>query len=164
MVWMIILLILACDFCNSQKLNNSCNGRDHCSKGVTNCIGDYTDLEIYITNNKQILEALARTFFSTGKAASKFVKITYNFQTNKGIQSIEDGITNCFSQKNTFVWSETALYLLGPKALYWFTLSAIHIDEVDVTIDLPCLCNDVYTSLLSRLTYLVCSILCNDHT
>ena len=71
-----------------------------------------------------------------------------------GMQSIEDGITNC-----SYVWSKTALYLLGPKALYWFTLSAICIDEVDVTIELPCLCNDVYNSLLSRLTYLVRTII-----
>ena len=153
---MILCLILACGFCNSQEFSNSCNGTEGC-KGVTNCIGDYIDLENYIKNNGSIVESLAKTFFTTGKAASKFVKITYNFQTSKGIQSVDDGITiaSCFRQQNIYVWSETALYLLGPKALYWFTLSAIDIDEVDVAIELPCLCNDVYTSLLSRLTYLV---------
>ena len=154
MVWMILFLILVCGFCDSQKLSNSCNGREHC-KGVTNCIGDYNDLEIYIINNTKMVEALAKTFFTTRRTVSKFVKITYNFQTNKGIQSVKDGIINCSSQQDTYVWSETALYLLGPKALYWFTLTAIRIGEVDVTVDLPCLCNDVYTSLLSRLTYLV---------
>ena len=153
MLWM-ILLILACGFCNSQEFSNSCNGTEGC-KGVTNCIRDYIDLEIYILNSRSIVETLARTFFTTGKVVSKFVKITYNIQTSNGIQSVDEGITNCSHQQNTYVWSKTALYLLGPKALYWFTLSAIHIDEVDVEIELPCLCNDVYTSLLSRLTYLV---------
>ena len=107
-------------------------------------------------NNKGIIEELAEAFFITGEAVSKFVKITYNF--HKGIQFVEGGNANCTSQQSTYVWSETALYLLGPKALYWFTLSAIRIDEVDVTIELPCLCNEVYNKLLSRLTYLVCKI------
>ena len=118
-------------------------------------IGDYIDLEIYIKNNKGIMEALAKTFFTTGKTVSKFVKITYDFQTSNDTQSIEDETAN--RQQSTYVWSETSLYLLGPRALYWFTLSAICVDEVDVTIELPCLCDDhdVYDSLLSRLTFLV---------
>lgn len=154
MLWM-IFLILVCGFCNSQEFNNSCNGTED-YKAITNCIGDYIDLEIYIMNNKEIMEALTKTFFTAGKTASKFVKITYNFQTsNNGTRSIEDRTTN--RQQSTYIWSETALYLLGPRALYWFTLSAIRIEEVDATIDLPCLCNDAYNSLLSRLTYLVCT-------
>ena len=151
MLWM-IFLILVCGFCNSQEFNNGCNGTKDCK--VTNCIGDYIDLEIYIMNNKGIMEELAEAFFTAGKTVSKFVKITYNFQTSNGTQSIEDRTTN--RQQSTYVWSETALYLLGPKTLYWLTLSAIRIDEVDVMIELPYLCNDVYDSLLSRLTFLVC--------
>ena len=83
MLWVILFLILVCGFCNSQPSQEFNNSRNiiNGTEGVTNCIGDYIDLEIYIINNKTIVEALARTFFSTGKAASKFVKITYNFQT-----------------------------------------------------------------------------------
>ena len=149
-----IFLILVCGFCNSQEFNNGCNGTEDC-KAEANCIGDYIDLEIYIKNNKGIMETLARTFFTAGKTVSKFVKITYNFQISNGTQSIEDETAN--RQQSTYVWSETALYLLGPRALYWLTLSAIRVDEVDVMIELPCLCDDVYDSLLSRLTFLVCT-------
>ena len=80
----------------------------------------------------------------------------YNFQTSNGKQSENDNITNCSSQQNTYIWSEAALYLLGPRALYWCTLFAVDLHEVDVTIELPCLCSEAYNSLLSRLTYLVC--------
>ena len=84
MLWMILFLILVCGFCNSQQSQEFNNSRNiiNGTEGVTNCIEDYIDLEIYIINNKKLVEAFARTFFSTGKAASKFVKITYNFQTN----------------------------------------------------------------------------------
>lgn len=147
---LILFLILLCGFCGAQESDNSC---EDCIE-LTNCIGEYIDLEKYILNNEKLVEKLAETFFNTRRTASKFVKITYNFQTSNGTQSVED-ITNCSSKQSTYIWSKTALYLLGPKALYWFTLFAVNIYEVDVTIDLPCLCNDVYNSLLSRLTYLV---------
>ena len=158
MLWMIVL-ILVCGFCNSQEFNNSRNGTED-YKGVTNCIRDYIDLEKYIKNNSRTMEALAQTFFITGKAVSSFLKITYNFQTaNKGIEFVGGRIANCTRQQSTYVWSESALYLLGPKALYWFTLSAIDINEDDITIELPCFCNDVHDRLLSRLTYLVCKMI-----
>ena len=152
MLWATIvlnLLILVCVICNAQESDN-CTEED-CYRG-DKCIGQYIDLEIYVLNNKTLTEKLAQTFFNTGKAASKFVKITYHFQTSSNIQ---DNIINCSSQQSTYIWSEAALYLLGPKAMYWFTLFAVNIYEIDVTIELPCLCNDVYNSLLSRLTYLV---------
>ena len=76
MLWMMVL-ILVCGFCNSQEINNSYDA----TEDFTNCIGDYIDLEMYINNNNRTMEALAQTFFITGKAVSKFVKITYNFQT-----------------------------------------------------------------------------------
>ena len=153
MPWMpILFLILVCGFCNSQ-------GFSSCNETATDCIGEYTDLEMHITNNTALMEKLAGTFYVTGKATSKFVKITYNFQTSSNnMQSIQDNVTNCCI---TYVWSETALYLLGPKMMKYLTLFAVNIDEVDVTIELPCLCNDVYNSLLSRLTYLVCIYIYN---
>ena len=62
---------------------------------------------------------------------------------------------------HTYVWSEAVLYIFGPKPLYWLTLFAVSIDEVDVTTELPCLCSNVYGDLLSRLTYLVCMYVCS---
>ena len=143
--------MILCSFCSCQEFNSSIIETDE----DTNCIGKYIDLEKYILNNENLMEKLAETFFATGKAASNFVKVTYNFQTNNGKQSEEDSITNCSSQQSTYIWSEAALYLLGPRGLFWCTLFAVSIHEVDVTIELPCLCSDVHNSLLSRLTYLV---------
>ena len=151
MLWMIVL-ILVCGFCTSQKLNNSRDGTDY--KAVTNCIEDYIDLEKYIKNNSKTMEALAQTFFVTGKDVSSFVKITYNFQTTS-----KGRTANCTRQQSTYVWSESALYLLGPRALHWFTLFAIRVDEDDITIELPCLCNKAHDRLLPRLTYLVCKMI-----
>ena len=152
MLRVISFLIILSRFCNSQEFNSSITETDE----DTGCIGKYIDLEKYVLSNENLMEKLAETFFTTGKAASNFVKVTYNFKTSNGKQSEEDSITNCSSQQCTYIWSEAALYLLGPRALYWCTLFAVDLHEVDATIELPCLCSDVHNSLLSRLTYLVC--------
>ena len=151
--------------CGVGNAKDSCNTTEGCAKDLIegiNCIGQYADLEMYVMNNKILVEKLAETFFSsetatfiTGRGASEFVKITYNFQTSNIKQSVEERVTNCSAQQSTYIWSQTVLYLVGPEALYFNTLFAVNIQEVDVTIELPCLCNDVYDSLLSRLTYLV---------
>ena len=162
MLWLTFCLIPLCGNCSAQEYDydNGCVETDD-STEVTKCIGQYVDLEMYVINNKILMEKLAETFFTTGKAASKFVKITYNFQTSSNMQSIQDNITNCSNQQSKYVWSEAALYLLGPRPIFWFTLFAVSIHETDVTIELPCLCDDVYNSLLSRLTYLVHTTILN---
>ena len=147
--------MILCNFCNCQELNCSNEETDE----VTSCIREYIDLEKYILNNEILMENLAEIFFTTGKAASNFVKITYNFHTSNDKDLMEeDSIINCSNQQSTYIWSEAALYLLGPKPLFWYTLFAVYIREVKVTIELPYLCSDVYRSLLSRLTYLVCIV------
>ena len=152
----LLFFVLLCGFCNTQYLDSSYNETEECTED-TKCIGQYIDLEMYVMKNDTLVEMLAQAFFPTGKAASNFVKISYNFQTSDDKDlTEEDSITNCSSQQSTYIWSEAALYLLGPKAMYWLTLFAANIHEVDVTIELPCLCSDVYSSLLSQLTYLVC--------
>ena len=65
---------------------------------------------------------------------------------------------NCTDQQAVYIWSESPLYLFGPKPLFWFTLFAINVPETSVTIELPCLCVDEYYELLSRLTYLVSTL------
>ena len=157
MLWTILVLVLLCGF---GKADNSSNETEDCME----CIGQYSDLEIFIMNNKTLVEKLSQAFFTTGSAvfgagrgSSRFIKISYNYklQTRKCNHSVEENVTHCSSQQSTYIWSETATYLLGPSTLRWLTLFAIYIDEADVTIELPCLCNDDYNSLLSRLTYLV---------
>ena len=156
MLWITLFLIVSCNFCSAQDLNSSFKFNE--TDEDANCIAEYIDLEKYVMNNENLVEKLAETFFTTGRAAAAFVKITYNFRTcyNNVNQPATDNISNCSSQQNTYIWSETALYLLGPRAMFWYTLFAVSIREVDVTVELPCLCGDAYNDLLSRLTYLVC--------
>ena len=92
--------MILCSFCNShQKFNSSFIEIDE----DTSYIGKYIDLKKYVLNNKDLVENLAETFFITGKAASNFAKITYNFQTSNGKHSREDSITNCSSQQSTYI-------------------------------------------------------------
>ena len=134
-------------------------GQDHVSYGnASSCIGNYKDLEMYVLNDKDLMEDLAEVFFKTGETAADFVRITYKFSA-ENISDIpianDDGNSICTYIQKQFIWSSSALYLLGPKPLFWLTLFAVHVHESTVTINLPCLCNDVYDELLSRLTYLV---------
>ena len=143
-------LILFGHYCNAEK----CNETEDCAE-ITSCIGHYTELETYALHNKTLMEELTEIFYPTGRAASKFARIHYNFQTSEGMQSAVDNNSNCSRQQDIYIWSETALYLLGPTPMFWFTLFAVNIPQVEVTIELPCLCNDIYNSLLSRFTYMV---------
>ena len=157
MLWTTLVLILSCGFGKAD--NSSSEAEDYME-----CIGQYSDLEIFIMNNKILVEKLSQAFFTsgsgvfaTGRGSSQFVKISYNYklQTSKWKHSVKENVTHCSSQQSTYMWSETATYLLGPRTMYWFTLFAVSVGEADVTIELPCLCNDDHNSLLSRLTYLV---------
>ena len=165
MLWATLVLILSCGLGNAQEFDNNCNETEGGCTVDVKCIRDYTDLEMYVMNNKTLVERLAEVFFTsrtavffTGRGVSQFVKITYNFHTNNDEQSAEDNFTSYSARQSTYIWSEAVLYTIGPRSLYWLTLFAVSIDEVDVTIELPCLCSDVYNNLLSRLTYLVCYV------
>ena len=121
------------------------------------------ELEAYVLNNKEIMRNLKETFYKTGKSPSEFVKIIYNFQVPNSSNSTNkengNGIDGCVASTTTYIWSDSVLYLLGPKPLHWYTLFAVNVAEHSVFIDLPCLCND--ESLLDRFTYLVRSRVCN---
>ena len=54
-----------------------------------------------------------------------------------------EGELICIDDQKKFIWSSSALYLLGPKTLFWLTLFAVHVRESSITINLPCLCSDV---------------------
>ena len=127
MLW-ITLFLISFSFCNVQDFNNSYEIDE--TDEETNCIREYIDVEKYIMENEKLIEKLAETFFTTGRAPSSFVKITYNFQisyTRHDNQSTEDSISNCSNQQSTYIWSTTALYLVGPNALFWCTLFAVNI-------------------------------------
>ena len=102
-----LLFACLCRYCNAQEFDVDCNEIEGCGSEVTKCIGEYIDLEMYILNNKALLEKLAETFFPTGRGVSKFAKISYNFQTSSDMQmmrsvenSVENNITNCSYQQS----------------------------------------------------------------
>ena len=146
----IALFYLQC-FCRGQEFA-AINGTDrdgNSTEVAASCIETYDDLESYVKSNRKVIAQLKGAFFVTGRRPSKFVNLTYNFQvTTKDAES-------CSNSTSNYIWSDQFLYLLGPRPLLWFTLFAVIVREHSATIDLTelCLCNDVYGSLLSRLTY-----------
>ena len=153
----LVLLVTLVNLCHTQEFaedDYSCYDTGNCSN-VTNCIAQYSQLDSYILNNKDLLRILTETFFKTGDDASQFVKLTYKFQVYDGGNNTEDDTINCTSSQTTYIWSTSVLYLLGPRPLLWLTLFAVIIPEASVSIELPCFCTDSYTDLLDRLTYLV---------
>ena len=158
----LFLIVTHLSICHTQELvedDYSCDDTGNCSD-VNNCIAQYSQLDSYIVNNKNLLRKLTEAFFRTGKGASQFVKLTYKFQVYDRGNSTEDDVINCTSNQTTYVWSTSVLYLLGPDPLFWLTLFAVIVPEASVTIELPCFCTDSYNNLLDRLTYLVW-VLCN---
>ena len=167
----ILAILLSIINVNAQDYvddNIDSSGEDSYSN-ISNCIGKYKDLQSYILSNEDLMDDLTKVFFETGKAPIEFVRITYKFQTllpidnytnNTNISAInynnnnDDELTYVDIQKK-FIWSNSALYLLGPEPLFWLTLFAVNARQSSITIHLPCLCNDAYDDLLPRLTYLV---------
>ena len=157
-VMFLLIPVIYFSLCSSQEfVDDNCDGAGNCSDiEVTSCISEYSQLELYVLNNKTILRTLTETFFKIGEGASQFVKFTYNFQiSNKSNSNSEDDSINCTNNQTTYIWSTSVLYLLGPQPLFWLTLFAVNIPEANATIELPCFCTDSYADLLARLTYLV---------
>ena len=163
-----ILFAIMLSFVNAQDYVESDDDPGVSSyENTTSCIRKYRDLQSYVLSNEDLIDDLTELFFETGKAPTKFVRITYKFQillpvdnytnhTNITINDDDDNEFSCFDTQKIFIWSISALYLLGPAPLFWQTLFAAYIPESSITIHLPCLCNDAYDDLLPRLTYLVC--------
>ena len=149
------------DYVESDNDNNEMNSYGN----VSNCIGKYRDLEKYVLSNEDLMGNLTEAYFKTGKPFTEYVRITYKFKvllpvTNSSNDTIsqagnDDGQFICVDSQTKFIWSSSALYLLGPEPLFWLTLFAVNVQESSVTIQLPCLCSDAYDNLLTRLTYLV---------
>ena len=157
-----VLLSLHC-FCIAQEIiyESDCDEAENCTE-VINCISYYDDLQFHVLSNKETMRNLKEAFFRTGEDPSEFVKITYHFQlssnsfndTNSTDAVVDDNST-CFNQTSSFIWSDSAIFLFGPRLLLWYTLFAINIPETSVSVHLPCLCNGANESLLNRFSYLV---------
>ena len=117
-------------------------------------------------SNEDLIDDLTEVFFKTGEAPTEFVRITYEFQilitidnrtniTNISTINYDDEFTTYVDIQKKFIWSDSALYLLGPEPMLWLTLLAVNTRKSSITVHLPCLCNDAYDDLLPRLTYLV---------
>ena len=161
MLFLLVLCFISPLFsvCSTQyDSDENCDETGNCTILIHRCIRQYSDLESYIINNKELTRTLAATFYRTGRAPSRYVKINYDFLNTTGLS---DGAndTNCTRHQTTYIWSESVLYLLGPNPLFWLTLFAVNIPEASVTVQLPCLCADVQFDLLGRLTYLVSLLL-----
>jgi len=123
------------------------------------CIGNFYELDSYVRQNTALKDELMKAFFKTSQIPSDYVILTYNFKVSKNIpNSTRKSEINCFSQQRKYIWSDNFLYVLGPQVLFWFTLTVVEVREGSATIDLPCLCHDVYNEYLSRLTYMVYNI------
>lgn len=171
--FMFAILLSLANALDDVERDNDNNDEAGGYSNSSSCISKYRDLESYVLNNEDLMDELTELFFKTGKSSTEFVKITYKFQillpvnnnTNitNGVRYYDDDDDNgdgeftCIHNQKNFIWSSSALYLLGPKPLFWQTLFAVHVMESSITIHLPCLCSDVY-DLLSRLTYLVSEI------
>jgi len=156
MLLKLVLILFSLVCCNTQQVVDSskdCNGSKNCSK-VASCIEYYQELELYVTNNRVIIEGLKDAFFFTGEVPSKYVKLIYNFQVFDNNSATLTDREKCYNQTKIYIWSDSALYLFG-QALVLSTLFAMDISGFRITVDLPCLCYDQYNELLSRLTYMV---------
>lgn len=144
-------------FCRGQVVGSGtfCAELGNCSENAS-CIGSYYELEVYIKGNREVIKGLKNAFFATGETPSTFVKLLYNFQVSNSTNNLKEfDYVECSNTTTAYIWSESALYLLGPRTLVWFTFFAISTPEISVAVQLPCICNDVYSDLLSRLTYMV---------
>ena len=152
-----ILIVTTLQCCAvGQDITDDDGNRVEAENSSETCIRHYNKLQAHVLNNESILDILTGTFFRTGKAASQLVGITYYFKVSNGSNDNITDDSNCSSNHHSkYIWSESLLCLLGPRSLYWFTLLAINVEKIDASIQLPCLCHDVYDMLLSRLTYMV---------
>ena len=150
-----MLVLFMFYFCNAQESfenDTDLDAYDNSIDETTRCIGTYYELESYIKSSRELMKIYKSTFYETGKIPSVFVKIMYDFQVSatQGNRAV-----NCYMHQSTYIWSQKFLYLLGPQPLFWFTFMAVNVPESSITIKLPCLCQNGYESLLSRLTYMV---------
>lgn len=140
--------------------NNCANNLDF--NQTTCCISEYQTLEAFVQNNETLINNLAEAFYKTGYSPAKFVRITYKFQQFSG--SDDNGTNNSTNEddikcyhyaERVYYWSSSAIYLLGPRALFYLSLFAINVREENVIVHLPCLHSRYEKALLSRFTYLV---------
>ena len=143
------------------RADGDSNEEGNCTKVIASCIETYDDLESYILNGKnEVISQLKGAFFVPGKPPPEFVHLAYNTQV------LCNSAVSCTNYTSWYIWSDRFLYLIDPRPLFWLTLFAVSVSEHSATIDLTklCLCGDVYDSLLSQLTNMVCAYFyCSEH-
>ena len=140
--------------CKAREMatNNDiqCNGAENCS-----CFAQYTDLEKHIEKNETLLDYLRESFYKGGKD-TEFARLYYEFTTydctsNESYDRIEK---NYYSSQ--YIWSSSFIYLFGPDPLFYSSIYVIFFPvDTNITIHLPCICEDKYEDLLSTLTSMV---------
>ena len=169
--FMFAIMSIMCSTSNGQDYVDSDNENNEADKygNISSCIRRYKDLELYVLSDEDLMDSLTQLYFETGKSLTEFVRITYKFKILLPVGNCSNNISDniaidyenenggfaCIDSQKKFIWSSSALYLLGPEPLFWLTLFAVNVLESSITINLPCLCSDVYEDLISRLTYLV---------
>ena len=160
-----MLLLCSQNLCVTQEFSDDAESYSVSEeRSCSQCFKQYSELDLYVLRNKELIRNFTETFFRTGKNPSRFVTITYNFQSceqtsvrlNQSNDIMENETIHCTFQETTYVWSESILYLFGPKPLLWLTLFAVMTPEENAVIELPCLCGNEKFYLMDRLTYLVC--------
>lgn len=160
----LLIFVIVLSFINAQEylqnVGTYYDGTNNYKFSNNGCISKYRDLELYVLNNQDVTDRIAEIFFPTGKPATEFVKIVYQFQLlvnnpNNTDDYDDDNRSLCVNDQRSYIWSSSALYLLGPEPLFWMTLFAVFVPKSIITIQLPCLCSVGHDGLLSRLTYLV---------
>ena len=137
---------------NTININRWSNEEEYgVKKDFIYCIWHHGYLISYISKKKHLQEQFLQAF-GYGKNANKFVKITFSYYISNDSEKRSQHNETCFSNQATYIWSESALYFLGPKSLYWLTLFIVSVSETSTMVELPvCLCHDESDRLLSKL-------------
>ena len=144
---------------NTQPTDATEGSRNESTMG-SRChdIRNFSELNTHILSNKELLNNLTEAFFPAGEAPSTFVTITYRYSVTSNDNVSNSSETDYIDLYDYYIWSEKVLYLqflCCPKALQLLTLFAIQVSEGSVTVQLPRLCRETRSKLLSRLTYQV---------
>ena len=122
---------------NSSIVNGS--NEDGFVVGKKRCTWQFEEFDEEL--QKAMIDNISQAF-----RYNKFVKIIFKYCSSDTNETSSHVVcTSDQLMQVTYVWSESALYFLGPTSLYWLTLFVINVKEITRNIELPhtvCLCHD----------------------